>query len=33
MLKIKNQKKDPIVPPLSISALYNLSSFRHWNEI
>jgi len=33
MLKIKNQKKDPIVPPLSISALYNLSSFRHWNDI
>ncbi len=33
MLKIKNQKKDPIVPPLSISALYNLSSFRHWNNI
>ena len=32
MLKIKNQKKDPIVPPLSISALYNLSSFRHWNN-
>lgn len=33
MLKIKNQKKDPIVPPLSISALYNLSSFRHWNDV
>lgn len=33
MLKIKHQKKDPIVPPLSISALYNLSSFRHWNEV
>ena len=33
MLKIKNQKKDPIVPPLSISALYNLSSFRHWNNV
>ncbi|MBR0431336.1 acyl--CoA ligase [Candidatus Saccharibacteria bacterium] len=33
MLKIKGQKKDPIVPPLSISALYNLSSFRHWNQI
>lgn len=32
MLKIKNQKKDPIVPPLSISALYNLSSFRHWSD-
>lgn len=33
MLKIKGQKKDPIVPPLSISALYNLSSFRHWDQI
>lgn len=32
MLKIKGQKKDPIVPPISISALYNLSSFRHWNQ-
>ena len=33
MLKIKGQKKDPIVPPLSISALYNLSSFRHWKQV
>ncbi|MBR3230744.1 acyl--CoA ligase [Candidatus Saccharibacteria bacterium] len=33
MLKIKGQKKDPLVPPLSISALYNLSSFRHWDQI
>ena len=33
MLKIKGQKKDPIVPPMSISALYKLSSFRHWNDI
>ncbi|MBO7717944.1 acyl--CoA ligase [Candidatus Saccharibacteria bacterium] len=33
MLKIKGQKKDPIVPPLSISSLFNLSSFRHWNDI
>lgn len=33
MLKIKNQKKDPIVPPLSISALFNLSSFLHWNKV
>ena len=32
MLKIKHQKHDPMVPPLSISALYNLSSFRHWNQ-
>ena len=29
MLSIKNQKKDPIVPPLTISALYDLSCFRH----
>ena len=33
MLKIKHQKHDPFVPPLSISALYNLSSFRHWNQV
>lgn len=33
MLKIKDQKKDPIVPPLSISALFNLSSFLHWNQV
>lgn len=33
MLKIKHQKRDPIVPPLSISALFNLSSFRHWNDV
>ncbi|MBO7131914.1 acyl--CoA ligase [Candidatus Saccharibacteria bacterium] len=33
MLKIKGQKRDPFVPPLSISALYNLSSFRHWNQV
>ena len=33
MLKIKNQKRDPIVPPISISALFNLSSFRHWNDV
>ncbi|MBR6505837.1 acyl--CoA ligase [Candidatus Saccharibacteria bacterium] len=33
MLKIKHQKKDPIVPPLSISALFNLSSFRHWDNV
>ncbi len=32
MLKIKNQQRDPIVPPLSISALFNLSSFRHWSD-
>ena len=33
MLKIKNQKKDPIVPPVTISALFDLSSFRHWNNV
>ncbi len=33
MLKLKNQKRDPFVPPLSISALYNLSSFRHWDDV
>ena len=33
MLKIKHQKRDPIVPPLSISALFDLSSFRHWDDV
>lgn len=33
MLRIKNQKKDLIVPPLSVSALYDLSSFRHWDQV
>ena len=33
MLKIKHQKKDPIVPPLSISALFDLSSFGHNDDI
>ena len=33
MLKIKGQKKDPIVPPVTISALFDLSSFRHWNNV
>ena len=33
MLKIKNQKRDPIVPPVTISALFNLSSFRHWDNV
>ena len=32
MLKIKNQKRDPLVPPISISALFNLSSFGHWDD-
>ena len=33
MLKIKGQKRDPSVPPISISALFNLSSFRHWDDV
>ncbi|MBR3236636.1 acyl--CoA ligase [Candidatus Saccharibacteria bacterium] len=33
MLKIKHQKRDPFVPPISISALYDLSSFRHVNDV
>lgn len=33
MLKIKNQKRDPFVPPVSISTLFNLSSFRHWDDV
>ena len=33
MLKIKGQKRDPSVPHISISALFNLSSFRHWNDV
>lgn len=33
MLKIKHQKRDPFVPHLSMSALFNLSSFRHWNDV
>ena len=33
MLKIKNQKRDPLVPHISMSALFNLSSFMHWDDI
>ena len=33
MLKIKGQKKDPIVPPISVSALFSLSSFRHSRDV
>lgn len=33
MLKIKGQKRDPFVPPISISTLFHLSSFRHWDDI
>ena len=32
MLKIKGQKRDPLVPPISVAALFNLSSFHHWND-
>ena len=33
MLKIKGQKRDPFVPPISVSALFNLSSFHHWDDV
>lgn len=33
MLKIKNQKRDPYVPPVSIYTLFTMSSFRHWDDI
>ncbi|MCR5700045.1 MAG: acyl--CoA ligase [Candidatus Saccharibacteria bacterium] len=33
MLKIKGQKRDPLVPRLSVYALFLLSSFRHWNDV
>ncbi len=33
MLKIKNQKRDPFVPPISISALFTLSCFLHNKSI
>ncbi len=33
MLKIKHQKRDPLVPPISISALFNLSSFGHNDDV
>ncbi|MBQ2672740.1 acyl--CoA ligase [Candidatus Saccharibacteria bacterium] len=33
MLKIKHQKRDPLVPHISISALFTLSCFRHNNDI
>lgn len=33
MLKIKGQKRSPAVPPISISALFNLSSFFHWKNV
>lgn len=33
MLKIKNQKRDPLVPVVSISTLFDLSSFGHWGDV
>ena len=33
MLKIKGQKRDPYVPPISLYALFKLSSFRHWDDV
>ncbi len=33
MLKIKGQKRDPFVPPISISTLFRLSSFHHWDDV
>lgn len=33
MLKIRHQKRDPLVPPISISALFTLSCFGHNKDI
>lgn len=33
MLKIKHQKRDPLVPHISVSTLFNLSNFRHLDSI
>ena len=33
MLKIKGQKRDPLVPSISIYALFKLSSFHHWDDV
>lgn len=33
MLKIEHQKRPPVVPPISISALFSLSCFRHNKDI
>ena len=33
MLRFKGQKKDPVVPPLSISALFDVSCFRHNKDV
>lgn len=33
MLKIKGQKRDPLVPPISVVGLFNLASFHHWDDV
>ena len=33
MLKIQGQKRDPSVPPISISALFTLSCFKHNDDV
>ena len=33
MLKIKNQKRDPAVPAISMYGLFNLSSTKHWDDV
>ncbi len=33
MLKLKHQKHDPVVPPVTISALVDLSSFLHLDDV
>ena len=33
MLKIKGQKRDPLVPPISVAGLFNLASFHHWDDV
>ena len=33
MLKIKGKKKSPFVPPISVSTLFNISSFGHRSDI
>ena len=33
MLKIKHQKRDPLVPHISVSTLFNLSNFHHLDSI
>lgn len=33
MLKIKNQKRDPLTPPINLSALYDISCLGHLDEV